>query len=144
MKKIYLFLIIAAIIGLLAGAYGWFFVYNKPHTDYSTATPFAKISADECYNGFVISSEPSKLWLGQVIEIHGKATIFEQTDSLSILVFVFNEDEMFGNEGIRCSFLPNDAEQAARLNLPAEVTLKGYCTGYNGSDVLLEQCVFTN
>jgi len=143
MKRFYKFLIIVIILGILGAVYGWFFIYNKPHTDYSTVKPVAILDAESCYNSFVNKEAKTKAWLGQVIEISGKAQSFEKTDSLTTVVFVFNEG-MFGDEGIRCSLLPESAEKIKSISFPAEITIKGYCTGYNETDLVIEQCSIIN
>ncbi len=144
MKKFKIFVIVALLTGLLAGLYVWFFVYNKAHPDYETAQPIAKMDADSCYYAFSTASEESEKWLGQVIEISGVAQSFEQADSLNILVFEFEVDEIFGASGIRCSFLPEQSEALKNLTLPKFVSVKGFVSGFNGSDVILEHCSFTN
>jgi hypothetical protein len=54
------------------------------------------------------------------------------------MVFVFDEG-MFGAEGVRATFLPKYNEKVKNLILGASVTIKGYCTGYNETDVILEK-----
>lgn len=141
MKKFFKIVIILLILGIIGASYGWFFIYNKPHTDYSKVEPFANLKAEDCYNEFANGTEESKKLLGQVIQISGEAKTFEKLDSLAILVFVFSEDDMFGSEGIRCSLSPSAIEEASNIALPANITVKGYCTGYNGSDLIIEQCI---
>jgi hypothetical protein len=141
MKKMYKIIAAILVIGILGAAYGWFFVYNKPHENYSKIEPVAKLEAKVCFDAFAENSPETADWLGQVIQISGTVNEFEQADSLSILVFVQNEDEMFGSSGIRCSMIPDFSEQAAKLKLPTQISIKGYCTGFNGSDLIIEQCV---
>jgi len=43
---------------------------------------------------------------------------------------------MFGNEGVRVSMLQN--EQLSEITTGQNITLKGFCTGYNQTDVVLE------
>jgi len=54
-------------------------------------------------------------------------------------MFVYNKG-MFGDEGIRCSFIPKFNNRLKALTYPAPVTLKGFCAGYNDTDVILEHC----
>jgi hypothetical protein len=63
----------------------------------------------------------------------------ETPDSLTIVVFALGEG-MFGDEGIRLTMLDNHSQAAIALLKDASATLKGYCTGYNGTDVILEKC----
>jgi len=143
MKRSYKILLILVVVSILGAAYGWFFVYNKPHTDYSKEKPVAVLNAESCYTSFANGEDKTKQWLGQVIQISGTANSIEKGDSLTTIVFVFSEG-MFGDEGIRCSLLPDAAEKVASLTFPVDITLKGYCTGYNETDLVIEQCSIIN
>lgn len=134
MKK--LILIISA-LGLAAGVYVWFYVYNKPHTDYENKPPDYIMTAKELYDRFV--ENPNLNYTGKVIQINGVFQSVEDDDSLITVVFVFNEG-MFGSEGVRCTFIPRFNEQLRKLKAPGPISLKGFCSGYNGTDVILEHC----
>ena len=138
-KKI---IIAVILLALLAGAYGWFFIYNKAHTDYSQVEPVAVLSPVECFQAFANQEERSRNWLGQVLQIEGMASQIEENDSLQIIVFVVKEDGMFGPEGIRCSLRKDVNIQQTVLS--SNIKVKGYCTGFNESDVILEQAVIIN
>ena len=140
MKKLLKIVGILAIIGILAAAYGWFFVYNKPHENYEKAKPEAVLTATDCFESF--TSNGGKL-TGQVLQLEGVPSYVEEQDSMVIVVFVYNEG-MFGDEGIRCTMLDNHSQKALALNLSNTVDIKGLCTGYNGTDVILEHCSFVN
>ena len=128
---------ISAITILLAvAAYIWFFVYNKPHRDFERARPDFVLSAEKCYNDFVAGK---KIYTGKVVQISGKNAKFEINDSLTTLVFVFNEG-MFGDEGIRCTLLPRYGKKVHEIDFSKPVTLKGFCSGFNDTDVILESC----
>lgn len=143
MKNLKRIIIVALIFGGIGAAYTWFFVYNKKHTDYAREKPEYTMEAKNCFNAFVNNSNESADMLGKVVQIYGTVNKFEEGDSLSTLIFVFNEG-MFGDEGIRCVLLPESAEKAAVMNLPAELSLKGYCVGYNETDLILEYCTLIN
>ncbi len=134
MKKI---LLIVVIIALAGGLYGWFFVYNKPHTNFENSKPDFKLSAQQLFNDF--SGGKGESYNGKVIEINGTAQKADISDTLVTLVFVFNEG-MFGDEGIRCLFIPKFYNRLKAITYPAPVTLKGFCAGYNDTDVILEHC----
>ena len=85
-----------------------------------------RTSAEQTYNG-------------KVLEITGDLSYTEQADSLIIAVFAI-EEGMFGDEGIRCTMLPGHQEKTKTLEPGINVTLKGYCTGYNETDIILEKC----
>lgn len=143
MKKLLKIGGILALAGILAGAYIWFFVYNKPHRNYEKATADYVVTAGECYQKYSGGTAVEYEYTGKVLEISGKLSLVEQADSLVILAFVFNEG-MFGDEGIRCTMLPAYNETTLALNIDQGVTVKGFCSGYNGTDVILEQCSIVN
>jgi len=140
MNKLKIILGILVFVGILAAAYGWFFVYNKPHRDYENAAADYKIKALNCYQEFASRTEGvDNIYTGKILEISGIPSKIETGDSLCVVVFVFNEG-MFGDEGIRCSMLPDHYEKAKLLSMNENIKIKGYCTGYNDTDVVLEHC----
>ncbi len=134
MKKIVLIIIV---LGLVTGIYGWYFVYNKPHTNYENKSPDYTLTAEQLFNQFVENQNVN--YSGKVLQVNGIIQKIEDEDSLVTVVFVFNEG-MFGDEGLRCSFIPHFNNQLRKIELPASITLKGFCPGYNGSDVIMEHC----
>ncbi|MEJ2594630.1 MAG: hypothetical protein P8100_05785 [bacterium] len=143
MKKLLKIVGILAIIGALVAAYLWFFVYNKPHRDYENAKPDFVMSATACYQHFAQGKQDEINYTGKILELSGIASHIEDRDSLVVLAFVFNKG-MFGDEGIRCTMLPNHNEKALALDINEMVRVKGFCSGYNGTDVILEQCSIIN
>ncbi|RLD37798.1 MAG: hypothetical protein DRI89_14910 [Bacteroidetes bacterium] len=140
MKKLKIILGILVVIGILGGIYGWFFVYNKPHRDYENAKADYSIVAIDCYQKYASLAEGTEnIYTGKMLEISGIPSKVETSDSLCVIVFVFNEG-MFGDEGIRCSMLPGHHEKAKLLSMNETVNIKGFCSGYNGTDVVLEHC----
>ena len=134
MKKIILLILL---LGMAAGIYGWFFIYNKPHTNYEKKAADYTLTAQQLFTRF--TENPKTKYTGKVLIISGTAQKTEDNDTLVTVVFVFNEG-MFGDEGIRCSFIPHFNSQIRKLKLPAPITLKGFCSGYNGTDVIMEHC----
>lgn len=144
MKRFKQFLIGALLLGTLAGVYVWFFVYNKPHRDIENATPDYTETAESLYAHYNQGQNTQdNNFDGAVVLFSGIPTTVESFDSLKIVVFAFNEG-MFGDEGIRCTLLPwhNDKTDAYQAGQP--LTIKGFCSGYNGTDVILEQCSIIN
>ena len=140
MKKLKIIIGVLLVIGILGGTYGWFFVYNKPHRDYENAEADHSIAAIDCYQKFASLAEGDEnIYTGKILEISGIPTKVETSDSLCVVVFVFNEG-MFGDEGVRCSMLPGHHKKAKLLSMNESVKIKGYCTGYNDTDVVLEHC----
>ena len=143
MKKLVKIIGVLAVLGVLAAGYIWFFVYNKPHRDFEKAKADYSLSSEECYQHFAAGSDVEHGYTGKVLEISGNPSLVESNDSMVVLAFVFNEG-MFGDEGIRCTMLPDYNEQTLALNMDKDVTVKGFCSGYNGTDVVLEKCSIIN
>jgi len=80
-----------------------------------------------------VSSSTSK-----VIVISGLVSHLESPENMTIAVFAL-EQGIFGDEGIRCTMLPNHSENIL-LYAGKEIKIKGYCAGYNDTDVILEKC----
>lgn len=134
--------IVAALVvlGILGAVYIWFFVYNKPHRDYENASADYSIEAIDCYQNFTSQFDGSEdMYTGKILEISGVPNQIESNDSLCVLVFVFNEG-MFGDEGIRCTMLASHHQKAKQLDMSKNVKIKGFCSGYNDTDVVLEHC----
>jgi hypothetical protein len=128
------------ITGIIAAVLVYFFVYNKPHPNYEKMDADYSIPAEVLYHDY--SSDKTNAgnkYNGKVIAVSGKLSRVEVIDSLTICVFVFNKG-VFGDEGLRCTMLPNFREQAKNFHPDGEVHLKGYCTGFNDTDVILEKC----
>lgn len=137
MKKVTKITGVLFLAALLAAAYVWFFVYNKPHRNFEKAKPVIVESARQCYQNFKANARAAEA--GKVIEIYGLPAGIEQSDSLVVVVFAFQKG-MFGNEGVRCTVLPNYRKEAAALSIRDTLYIKGFCSGYNGTDVILEDC----
>jgi hypothetical protein len=129
-----------AVLGIIAAVLVYVFVYNKPHPDYENLEAAYSLSPQELYSAYTGNKEDSqKKYNGQLIELKGALNKIETTDSLVIAVFVFNQG-MFGDEGVRCTMLTKYNQVARTLQPGGTVTIKGYCTGFNDTDVILEQC----
>jgi hypothetical protein len=140
MKKRTLYVIAAlAATGILAALLIYIFVYNKPHPDYLDMKPDFELSANELFEAFR-NSENSEQYLGAFIMITDSPDFIESVDSLTVAVYAI-EEGMFGDEGIRCTLHPELSGEEAATGISA---VKGYCTGYNDTDVILEKCSFIN
>lgn len=139
MKKLKIIIGVLVILGIIGAAYGWFFVYNKPHRDFENANVDYSMEAIDCFQNYASQTEETEnIYNGKILEISGIPSKIESNDSLSVIVFVFKEG-MFGDEGIRCTMLPKYYEKTKQLNLNENIIIKGYCTGYL-TDVVLEHC----
>lgn len=144
MKKWLKIVAILAIMGILGAAAGYYFVYNKPHANYEKMEADFSLKASDLFNEFKANkaaAEPK--YNGKVVEIVGTLAKVEEADSLMIAVFVFDQG-MFGDEGIRCTMLPNHVQGLKNTQAGGEIKLKGYLTGYNDTDVILEKCSISN
>ena len=129
-----------AIAGIVAAFLIYHFVINKPQPDFEKIKPVYTLDAGTFYNEFKTTREnASKLYNGKVIEISGKLSRVESADTLTIAVFIFSKG-MFGDEGIRCVMLKKYSEDAKKLKPDGTIRIKGYCTGFNETDVIIEHC----
>jgi hypothetical protein len=134
--KIFLGLAFTGIIALV-GVY--MFVYNKPHPDYEKANAEFSLTAHELF--YTCRENPESTGIkynGEVVEVSGTLDDIELAGSLVIAVFTF-EEGMFGNEGVRVTMLQNHCGPLREHNLQQPIKLKGFCAGYNGTDVILEK-----
>ncbi len=132
------------VVGLIAMLLVYKFVYNKQHPDYEKAEAAFTVSARELYQAYKSNkAAASAKYNGKVIAITGNLSKVETVDSLVTAVFVFNQGD-FGDEGIRCTMLHKFNDAANKLQPDGEVKVKGYCTGYNETDLILEKCSIIN
>jgi len=78
------------------------------------------------------------LYTGMVVQINGAIRKVESPDSSLIAIFIFDHG-MFGDEGVRCVLLPAHHTKLKEYGPGDMITLKGYCTGYNDTDVIIEK-----
>ncbi len=143
MKIWKIILLIIALTGIAAAFLVYFFIYSKPHRDYERAEPDLEIAAEDLYRAFIKDEQNAeKTFNGKVLLIHGTLSGVEQVaDDMVIAYFVF-EEGFFGGEGVRCTMLENHHEKALQMEAGHEVVIKGLCTGFTGTDVIMEHCSF--
>lgn len=140
MKKWIIIIGTLFIVGLIGIGIAYKYVYNKPHPDYDKAEPDFSITAKELYYEYANQkTESEQKYNGKVLEITGLLSKIEIHDSLVLAIFNF-EEGMFGDEGIRATFLNKYIPVATALEKNDIIKIKGYCTGYNDTDVILEKC----
>lgn len=128
-----------AVVGIIAAGLGYKFIYNKPHTDYEKARPDYSLTCNDLFTNYrTIRETAEQKYNGKVLLVSGTLNKVETLDSLTVAVFVLDEG-MFGDEGVRMTMLPN---YATKINsyLNKTVAIKGYCTGYNDTDIIMEKC----
>jgi len=134
--KLFLGLMLLGIISILLS---YFFIYNKPQPNYEKADAQYTMPARDLFREFVQNkAQADSLYTGKVVLIEGKLSRIEKVDSLVLAVFVFGSG-MFGEEGVRCTMLPNFKETLILYDTTTPIKIKGYCTGFN-DDVILEHC----
>jgi len=133
-------ILIIFIIGTISALLVYHFVINKPHPDYEKETATYSLKANDLFNAFKNNRKTSEAkYNGQVIEISGIFSKTEKTDSSAVVVFAFNQG-MFGDEGIRCTLLPKYKTAIDNFVTGTEIKIKGFCSGYNDTDVILIKC----
>lgn len=133
-----------AVVGIIALFLVYKFVYNKQHPDYENAEAQFSMTATELFQAFKTNKDAaSTKYNGKMITLTGKLSKVESADSLVIAVFVFSQGD-FGDEGVRCTMLKKFNDAADKLQPDGDFMVKGYCTGYNETDVILEKCSIIN
>jgi hypothetical protein len=128
------------IVGIITMVLVYKLVYNKKHPDYEYLEPAYSLTAPDFYQAFKTNKDAaSAKYTGKVIALTGSLTKVEMADSLVTAVFVFAQGD-FGDEGVRCTFLFKYNDEAGKLQPDGEIKVKGYCTGYNDTDVILDKC----
>ena len=115
----------------------FYYVFHQPQTNYARAEPDHLLeSPQQLYQAFLTDeAAASATYNGKMIAFEGTPDLFEEVDGQTIAMFNVQDGD-FGPEGVRCTFLkqlPPDSRQGV-------ISLKGYCTGFNGIDVILENC----
>lgn len=137
-KKILVYATVLTVI--LIAAVSVYYYVNKGHPNYEKLKADYTLDAKQLYDAFKKDSKASAtLYNGKMIELNGAITKVEASDTLVTVVFAFSQG-MFGDEGIRCSMLPDFIQKAKALKAGATVTVKGMCQGFNDTDVVLEKC----
>lgn len=135
---------LVTLFAIITAALIYFFVYNKPQPDYFKATPDFELNSQDLFREFKENpSEASAKYNGKVIAVKGELSAVETTDSSTIGVFAIDEG-MFGDEGLRFSFIPEHSGQLISTPPGSTIVIKGYCTGFNETDVIFEHCSIVN
>lgn len=141
MKKLLRIAIILAAIGVVAAALIWKFYINKPHEDIENATPAYSMAADEIWKQYNTDfKNADSIYTGKVIELSGKMNRVDKSDSLVYAVFVMEVDSMFGDKSVRCEMLPKYSEEASAIPEGSDVRIKGFCTGFDQTDIKFSKC----
>lgn len=141
MKNWMRIIVVLVVIGAVAAFLVYKFYINKPHEDIEKATPAYTMAADELWKQYNADLKLSdSLYTGKVIEVSGNIGKSEKSDSLVFAVFIMEADSMFGNKSIRCEMLPKYAEETTALVAGNPVKIKGFCNGYDQTDIKFSKC----
>ncbi|MDP4266652.1 MAG: hypothetical protein Q8880_04385 [Bacteroidota bacterium] len=128
------------ILGIISAALIWHFIINKPAPDYDKLKADYTINANQLFEEFMSKRKNSEnKYNGKIVQIKGKFKTIEQNDSLSVVVFSFGHN-LFGEKGIRCTLLPKYKSEIKKHIPETEISIKGYCSGFNDVDVILTKC----
>ena len=141
MKKFLRITLILAVIGVIAAALIWKFYINKPHADIEKAEPAYTMAAEQLWKEYNADLKlADSLYTGKILEVSGTIGATEKGDSLSYVVFIMEADSMFGNKSIRCEMLPKYSGDAGSMKQGEPGKIKGYCNGYDQTDIKLSKC----
>lgn len=140
MKKKWIIIIAGiVVVGLALAIIGYNYVFQG-QPDFADMEPEHKIRAKRLYTDFTENTElATERYVGsqgKMIQIEGPISKVELVDTIAVIVYSYNEG-MFGDEGIRVTMLPQFTDEAKRLSKLKPVKVKGLCTGYNGTDVIM-------
>ena len=135
MKKWILYIVaFGAAAGILALAYMWFFVYNKPHKDIENTKPDFTVTAENLMNEFETGdTSASRKYDEKVIQVSGTFKSIESADTTASIVFDFG-----GKNIISAQLLPKYKSEIEGLNPGTPITLKGLYNGYISGDTLFD------
>ena len=141
MKKIIKITLVLAIIGAIGAALVWKFYVNKPHEDIENATASFSMTANDIWKSYTENLTLSdSLYTGKVVEISGALSRIDKTDTLIYAIFVMEADSMFGDKSIRCEMLDKFAAETELIAAGTELKIKGFCTGFDQTDVKFNKC----
>lgn len=141
MKKFLKIALMLAIIGVIAAFLVWKFYINKPHENIEKATPAYSLTTSEIWNQYTTDQKlADSLYNNKVIELTGTLDRIEKRDSLVSVIFVMAADPMFGDKTISCQMYQKHNVEAAALSVGTKLKIKGFCTGYDETDIKFNKC----
>jgi hypothetical protein len=141
MNKILKIGFILLVTGLVAAALVWKFYVNKPHDNIEKATPAYSVSTEEIWSRYNTDRKiADSLYNNQVIEVTGNLSRIDKNDTLVSAIFVMAADSMFGDKTIACQMYKKYNEEAVALIAGAKVKIKGFCVGYDDTDIKFNKC----
>jgi hypothetical protein len=138
LKKLFKIPLLLFVIGLMAGAGMFLYVFHKPQRNLVSEKTIASFKADSLMVTFETDETSANIkYLDKAIEVTG--TIDEITPNQNTITINLKvEDVDFG--GIKCTLDPGNALKANELKPGQTITLKGKCTGYiNDTDLGIKE-----
>ena len=136
-KKWFKILLVMAGLGIVAAVLVLVFIYNKPHPNYEKEVPEYFLSAQELFNAYRDNKDDAQAkFNGTMVAVEGELTTVDLAGENLIAYFVLDKGIM-GNEGIRITMLPEQENRLKGIELSSSVTIKGFVTGYDDTDVKL-------
>ena len=136
MNKTLRYLLILLLLGLLAGGYIGYRMWNKPHRDVAGAEADISLEATDLYLQFATDEAAANAkYLDKIVQVCGQvATVSAENGAVSVLL---DTGDPFG--GVACEL--DHLREHPRTEFPVgeRVCFKGVCTGYL-SDVVLSRC----
>jgi len=141
MKKLLIIGLILSVTGLIVAALVWKFYVNKPHDDIEKALPSYSMTAEEIWKQYNLNTATAdSTYNGKVIELSGTLNRADKSDSLVYVVFVMEADSLFGDKSVRCEMLHKYNDEAMAIAANAPVKIKGFCTGFDQTDIKFNKC----
>ena len=141
MKKWLMIIAALAVVGVIAALLIFKFYINKPHEDIEAATPAYTIATGDLWKQYTSDLKQSdSLYTGKVIELNGNLSRADISDSLAFAVFVMEADSMFGDKSVRCEMLQKYAADLKSIAPGTTVKIKGFCNGFDQTDVKFSKC----
>lgn len=138
MKKLFIIALVLLAVGAIAAFLVYKYYYNKPQPNYEVAKPQLIIEAKRVWTDYSMNKDiADKKYTGKVLQIEGIIMRVEKANDLIIVVFAYRKGD-FGDEGIRVTMLPQFNQAALAIDPFKPIKIKGLCTGYNGTDVIME------
>ena len=131
MKKPILLIIALLIFG---GAFYFYKMYNKEHTDVASTDAAETIAASELFSSFDgDESAAMAKYSDKVVEVSGTVTDIDlSNENEPQIVLEGNGDNGF----VRCGFKPSELGKVKSTKVSDILSIKGMCMGLNGSDEL--------
>lgn len=140
MKK---WILIGLTIAALAGAYVWFFMWNKPHHTAADGEAFANLTSQALYLEFKADEKATfAKYKDKIIQVSGELSEIKQDASGDTELVLNTEDPM-----AHVIVTLKKGDQASNAKAGTTIEIKGICNGFmyeellETSDVLLNQGV---